>query len=62
VSFLGQVFVEENIRSITAAALAARLVDELFALNERLVRWPRTFAGLGDTPGGVRGDAPTWAI
>jgi hypothetical protein len=34
--FLGRVFVEENVRSISAAELTARLDDELFALNERL--------------------------
>ncbi|GGL02623.1 DUF3375 domain-containing protein [Planomonospora parontospora] len=35
-SFLGQVFVGENVRSITAAELSARLDDQLYALNERL--------------------------
>jgi flagellar motility protein MotE (MotC chaperone) len=35
-SFLDQVFVAENIRSISAAELANRLDDELYALNERL--------------------------
>lgn len=35
-SFLDQVFVAENIRSIAAAELANRLDDELYALNERL--------------------------
>ena len=34
--FLGRVFVEENIRSISGTELASRLDDELFALNERL--------------------------
>ena len=34
-SFLHQVFVTENVRSIPAAELAARLDDELYALNER---------------------------
>jgi Protein of unknown function (DUF3375) len=34
-SFLHQVFVAENIRSIPAAHLASRLDDELYALNER---------------------------
>lgn len=34
-SFLHQVFVTENVRSIPAAQLASRLDDELFALNER---------------------------
>jgi hypothetical protein len=35
-SFLHQVFVAENIRSISATDLASRLDDELYALNERL--------------------------
>ncbi len=35
-SFLGQVFVEENVRSISAADLAGRLDDELHTLNSRL--------------------------
>ena len=35
-SFLGRVFVEDNVRSISAADLASRLDDELYALNERL--------------------------
>jgi hypothetical protein len=35
-SFLGRVFVEENVRSISAADLASRLDDELYALNDRL--------------------------
>jgi len=34
-SFLHQVFVAENVRSIPAAALASRLDDELYALNQR---------------------------
>ena len=34
-SFFEKVFVEENIRSISAADLASRLDDELYALNER---------------------------
>jgi len=34
-SFLHQVFVEQNVRSIPAAELASRLDDELYALNER---------------------------
>ncbi|WP_433531628.1 DUF3375 family protein [Micromonospora sp. CA-263727] len=43
-SFLGRVFVEENIRSISAVELAGRLEDELFALNERFGEgtYPRT--------------------
>ncbi|HEY5986220.1 MAG TPA: DUF3375 domain-containing protein, partial [Streptosporangiaceae bacterium] len=36
VSFFEKVFVEENIRSISATDLASRLDDELYALNERL--------------------------
>jgi hypothetical protein len=34
-SFLHQVFVEENVRAIPATELASRLDDQLFALNER---------------------------
>ena len=34
-SFLHQVFVAENVRSIAAAGLASRLDDELYALNQR---------------------------
>ncbi len=34
-SFLHQVFVEQNVRSIPATDLASRLDDELYALNER---------------------------
>jgi hypothetical protein len=35
-SFLGRVFVEENVRDIAASQLISQLDDELFALNERL--------------------------
>lgn len=35
-SFLGRVFVDENIREISASDLTARLDDELYALNQRL--------------------------
>lgn len=35
-SFLGRVFVDENVRSISAAELTRRLDDELYALNQRL--------------------------
>lgn len=35
-SFLGQVFVDENVRGIAASELVDRLDDELYALNERL--------------------------
>jgi Protein of unknown function (DUF3375) len=34
-SFLGRVFVTDNVRSISATELASRLDDELYALNER---------------------------
>ena len=33
-SFLNQVFVTENVRSISAAELASKLDDELYELNE----------------------------
>ena len=35
-SFLGRVFVDENVRSILFAALAERLEEALFVLNEQL--------------------------
>jgi hypothetical protein len=35
-SFLGRVFVDENVRDIAASQLVSLLDDELFALNERL--------------------------
>lgn len=35
-SFLSKVFVEDNIRAISAAELIGRLDDELYALNEQL--------------------------
>jgi Protein of unknown function (DUF3375) len=35
-SFLGRVFVDENVREISASQLISQLDDELFALNERL--------------------------
>ncbi|EWM12156.1 DUF3375 domain-containing protein [Kutzneria sp. 744] len=34
--FLGKVFVDDNVRSISATELIGRLDDELYALNERL--------------------------
>ena len=42
-AFLGRVFVDENVRSISGTELAARLDDELFALNERFgeLRFPK---------------------
>ncbi len=39
-SFLHRVFVEENVRSISATELISRLDDELYALNERT---PKSF-------------------
>jgi hypothetical protein len=36
VSFLGRIFVEENVRSISSAELTSRLDDTLYALNQRL--------------------------
>ncbi|GAA0917786.1 DUF3375 domain-containing protein [Virgisporangium aurantiacum] len=43
-TFLGAVFVDENVRSISAAELAGRLEDELQGLNERFgqVRFPKS--------------------
>jgi hypothetical protein len=43
-AFLGTVFVDENVRSISAAELASRLEDELHPLRERLgqVRYPKS--------------------
>jgi hypothetical protein len=35
-TFLGRVFVEENVRAISRAELVSRLDDELYALNDRL--------------------------
>jgi hypothetical protein len=35
-SFLGRIFVDDNVREISASALADRLDDVLYALNERL--------------------------
>jgi hypothetical protein len=34
--FLGRVFVEDNVRSISSADLVSKLDDELYALNERM--------------------------
>jgi flagellar motility protein MotE (MotC chaperone) len=41
-SFLYRVFVEDNVRSISAAELAGRLDDELYALNEHETRFPKS--------------------
>lgn len=40
-SFLYRVFVQDNVRSISAAELASRLDDELYALNEHETRFPK---------------------
>ncbi|MEO3782358.1 DUF3375 domain-containing protein [Actinocorallia sp. B10E7] len=52
-SFLGRVFVSENVRSISAADLAGRLDDELYALNERL--------GQGTFPKAAKAYLDDWA-
>src|SRR5215472_8779775 len=49
-SFLGRVFVTDNVRSISATELASRLDDELYALNQR-----------GDEQGGRRYPKPAKA-
>jgi flagellar motility protein MotE (MotC chaperone) len=41
-SVLYRVFVEDNVRSISAAELASRLDDELYALNEHETRFPKS--------------------
>ena len=58
-SFLGRVFVEDNVRSTCAADLTRPLDDELYALNQRLgeghlpVRRPPTWpTGRARRPGG----------
>ncbi len=53
VSFLGRVFVDENVREIAATQLISRLDDELFALNERL--------GAGTFPKAARAYLDDWA-
>ncbi len=52
-SFLGRVFVEENVRSIAGAELAARLEDELFAVHQRL--------GAGTLPRAAKAYLDDWA-
>jgi hypothetical protein len=52
-SFLGQVFVDENIRSISGAELANRLDDELLKLNQRL--------GEGTFPKSAKAYLDDWA-
>jgi hypothetical protein len=51
--FLGQVFVEENIRSISVSELTSRLDDMLYHLNERL--------GEGTFPRSAREYLESWA-
>lgn len=52
-SVLGQVFVTENVRSISSTALVARLDDELYALNARL--------GAGTFPRAAKAYLDDWA-
>jgi hypothetical protein len=52
-SFLGRVFVDENVRSISATDLVGRLDDELYALNERL--------GQGTFPKAAKAYLEDWA-
>ena len=52
-SFLGRVFVDDNVREISASALADLLDDELFALNQRL--------GDGTFPKPARAYLEDWA-
>ena len=53
VSFLGRVFVDENVRGIAASELIDRLDDELYALNERF--------GEGSFPRKAREYLDEWA-
>lgn len=52
-AFLGRIFVDDNVREISASQLAAKLDDELFALNERL--------GEGAFPRPARAYLDDWA-
>jgi hypothetical protein len=52
-SFLGRVFVEDNVRDISASQLISRLDDELYALNERL--------GEGTYPKSAKAYLDDWA-
>src|SRR5215475_6343880 len=52
-SFLGQVFVTENARSVAGRDLAVRLDDELYALNDRL--------GAGTFPKPARAYLDDWS-
>ncbi|RJQ84205.1 DUF3375 domain-containing protein [Amycolatopsis panacis] len=51
--FLGKVFVDDNVRSISATELISRLDDELYALNERL--------GAGSFPKSAKAYLDDWA-
>lgn len=42
ISFLGRVFIEENIREISAAQLIDRLDDEIYALDQAGVSYPKS--------------------
>jgi len=52
-SFLGRVFVDDNVRDISASQLINRLDDELYALNERL--------GEGTYPKSAKAYLDDWA-
>ncbi|MET0995528.1 MAG: DUF3375 domain-containing protein [Mycobacterium sp.] len=52
-SFLGRVFVDDNVRDISATQLISRLDDELYALNERL--------GEGTYPKSAKAYLDDWA-
>jgi Protein of unknown function (DUF3375) len=52
-AFLGRVFVQENVRDISASQLISRLDDELYALNERL--------GEGTYPKSAKAYLDDWA-
>jgi hypothetical protein len=52
-SFLGRVFVDDNVRDISASQLITRLDDELYALNERL--------GEGTYPKSAKAYLDDWA-
>jgi hypothetical protein len=53
ISFLGRVFVAENVREIASGTLADRLDDELYSLNQRL--------GLGSYPKAAKTYLDDWA-
>jgi flagellar motility protein MotE (MotC chaperone) len=60
-SFLHQVFVTENVRSMPAAELASRLDDELYALNERESAGPAGPAGPKRFPKPAKAYLDDWA-